>query len=157
MKAIKKIYLSGLGAIGSSYASRIHEMDPDCLKVILDKNRYERYTKDGYYINNKAYSFNYIRPEDAFETADLIIIAVKQHHLEQCIQDIKNFVGPDTIILSLLNGIISEEILAKEFGSDKVLYSFCVGTDSVRQGTNTIFSNIGKIVFGEKTNDMFIP
>jgi 2-dehydropantoate 2-reductase len=157
MKAIEKIYLSGLGAIGSSYASRIHEMNSDCLKVILDNDRFERYARDGYYINGKPYSFNYIRPEDSLEPADLIVIAVKQHHLEQSIQDIKRFVGPETIILSLLNGIISEEILAKEFGSDKVLYSFCVGTDSVRQGTNTTFSNIGKIVFGEKINEVCSP
>jgi len=157
MKTIRKVYLSGLGAIGSSYASRIHDADPDCLKVILDKDRYKRYKNDSYYINDKAYSFNYIRPEEAFETADLLIIAVKQHHLDQCIQDVKNFVGPDTIILSLLNGISSEEIIAKEFGSNKVLYSFCVGTDAVRQGTNTIFKNIGKIVFGEKTNEVFSP
>lgn len=157
MKTIKKVYLSGLGAIGSSYASRIHDADPYCLKVILDKDRYNRYTNDGYCINNKAYSFNYIRSEEAFETADLLIIAVKQHHLEQCIHDVKNFVGPDTIILSLLNGISSEEIIAKEFGSNNVLYSFCVGTDAVRQGTNTIFKNIGKIVFGEKTNEVLSP
>ena len=136
MKTIQKIYISGLGAIGSSYAGKFHEMNPACIKVVLDKARLERYTKDGYYINGKQYSFTYIRPDDSLPPADLILIAVKQHHLEQCIQDIKKFVGPDTIILSLLNGIISEEILANEFGSDKVLYSFCVGTDAVRKGTS---------------------
>lgn len=157
MKAIEKVYISGLGAVGSSYASRIQEMNPDGLKVIVDSTRIDRYTKDGYYVNGKLYPFNYILPEAAYETADLIIIAVKQHHLEQAIKDIQKFVGPNTIILSLLNGIISEELLIKEFGEEKVLYSFCVGTDAVRQGTNTVYSNIGKIVFGEKINDEYSP
>lgn len=152
MKMIQKVYISGLGAVGGAYASRLHEMDPDCVKVIAGRERINRYTKTGISINGKTYSFNYIQPEDDAGPADLILIAVKQHHLEQSIKDIRKFVGKDTIILSLLNGIVSEEIIGREYGLDKLLYSFCVGTDAVREGTSIRFANIGKIVFGDKTN-----
>lgn len=147
---IQRVYLSGLGAIGSAFAGRLYDMNPDCIKVIADNERIEHYTRDGVTINGKPYHYQYARPEENMPPADLILIAVKQHHLPQVIQDIRKFVGSDTIILSLLNGISSEEIIGREFGMDKMLYSFCVGTDTVRDGTAVRYSNIGRIVFGEK-------
>ncbi|MCX7842589.1 MAG: ketopantoate reductase family protein [Clostridia bacterium] len=152
MKSINRVYLSGLGAVGASYAFKLHEMDPCCLKIIADRQRIDKYSHNGIFINGKPYAFNYIEPSQSAEPADLILIAVKQHHLEQSIKDISKFVGKDTIILSLLNGIVSEEIVGKAFGMDKVLYSFCVGTDATREGTSINFSKVGTIVFGDKSN-----
>jgi 2-dehydropantoate 2-reductase len=155
MKTIQNVFISGLGAIGSAYASKLYEADPSCVTVIADQERIERYCQNGINVNGKAYPFRFCQPEaekNLANQADLILIAVKQHHLAQSIQDIHNFVGAKTIILSLLNGITSEEIIGKEYGDDKLLFSFVVGTDAVRQGTSTRFSNMGKIVFGEKTN-----
>lgn len=152
MKTIRNIYLSGLGAIGSAFAGKLFDMDPGCLTVLADGERIKRYTRDGVIINGKPYSFRYLRPEGDGVPADLIVIAVKNHHLAQAIRDIRKFVAEDTIILSLLNGITSEEIIGREYGMEKLLYSFVVGTDAVREGTHTRFSNIGKIVFGERSN-----
>ena len=152
MKTIRHVYLSGLGAIGSAFAGKLFDLDPGCLTVLADDERIKRYTRDGVAINGKHYPFRYLRPEEEGVPADLILIAVKNHHLSQAIQDIRKFVREDTIILSLLNGIVSEEIIGREYGLEKLLYSFVVGTDAVREGTNTRFSNIGKIVFGERSN-----
>ncbi len=152
MKAIKKIYISDLGAIGSTYAAKLFENDPDMVNVIADQERIERYRREGVFVNGKDYPFRYISPEAHQEPADLILIAVKQHQLEESIRAISNFVGEQTIILSLLNGITSEELVGNRFGMEKLLYSFVVGTDAVRKGTKTSFTKIGKIVFGEKSN-----
>lgn len=152
MKTINKVYLSGLGAIGSSYAAKLYETDPELVTVIADCKRIERYYEQGILVNGKSYSFRYLEQEATGETADLILIAVKQHQLDESIRAIRNFVGEKTIILSLLNGISSEELVGKEFGMEKMLYSFVVGTDAVREGTKTTFSKLGKIVFGEKNN-----
>jgi len=150
MKKINKVYLSGLGAIGGAYSSRISDAEPGCLTVIADSERIARYKKDGITINNKLYPFNYITPEAGGDKADLIIIAVKHHQLNQSINDIRNYVGEDTVILALLNGIVSEEMIAGKYGMNKILHSFAVGTDAVRVGTKINFGNIGKIVFGAK-------
>lgn len=58
--------------------------------------------------------------------------------------------------MSLLNGISSEEIIGIEFGMDKILYSFCVGIDAVREDTCVRFSKIGKVVFGDKTKNVIL-
>lgn len=157
---INNIYISGLGAIGSAYAAKLYEMDPQCIKIIASRERIESYQKEGVRVNEKLYSFEYVIPAVVgtqtkvpdVQKADLIIVAVKYHHLQQAIKDISGFVGENTIILSLLNGITSEEIIGQEFGMDKLLYSFVVGTDAVRTGRNTVYENIGRIVFGEKNN-----
>lgn len=150
MNRINKVYISGLGAIGGAYSSRIFDTDPACIKIIADSERSARYTKNGVKINGKLYPFNYAVPEDGGEKADLILIAVKHHQLEQSLRDIEKYTGDKTIILSLLNGIVSEETVAEKYGMDKVLHSFAVGTDAVREGTDIRFSNIGRIVFGAK-------
>lgn len=157
MNDIKKVYLIGLGAIGAAYAGRIMEHCPQNLKVVANKERIMKYKKSGIEINGRKIDFNFVHPDDVDEAADLIIIAVKQHHLPEAIEDIRRLVGPDTTILSLLNGISSEEIIGKEYGMDKMLYSFVVGTDSVRVGTVTNYTNIGRIVFGDKTDSDSSP
>ncbi len=153
MEKIKNAYLIGLGAIGGVYGSRIMENCPESLQIVVDADRAKRYDKAGATVNGQAYPFRYITPENISEKADLILIAVKQHHLAQTIENIRRLVCSDTIILSLLNGISSEEILGKEFGVDKMLYSFCVGTDAVRIGTDIRFSNTGRIVFGDNIGE----
>lgn len=152
MNEIKKVYLVGLGAIGGAYAGRIQENRPGCLHVVADRERAGRYGSSGIRINGAAAAFEYVFPDEVQEKADLLLIAVKQHHLLQTIEDIRKLVGPDTIILSLLNGISSEEIIGDTYGMDKMLYSFCVGTDSVRIGTEINYGNIGNIIFGDRDN-----
>ena len=157
MKEIKRIYLIGLGGIGCAYASKLQDLDPQIIKVIADKERISRYRSKGLIINNKQYDFNYVLPETIGEQADLIIVSVKHHHLDETIKFMKNFVAHDTIILSLLNGISSEEIIGKAFGMDKMLYGMCVGIDAVREGNRIRFSSTGKVSFGEKINLTYSP
>jgi 2-dehydropantoate 2-reductase len=51
-------------------------------------------------------------------------------------------------MLSLLNGISSEEIISRVYGTDRILRAFVVATDSVREGTKVIFKSSDRIVFG---------
>ena len=63
---------------------------------------------------------------------------------------IRPFVGEKTIIMSLLNGITSEEEIGKVYGPEKLLHAFVVSTDATREGRSTRYSNLGRIVFGDK-------
>jgi len=155
MKKIENISVIGVGAIGSAYTSKLYDMDPKCVKVIADRERAGRYVREGIFINDRLYKFNYVHPEEKCDPADLILIAVKYHNLKQTIKDIRNHVGKDTIIMPLLNGISSEEIIGAEYGMDKVLYALCVGIDAVRVQNNIQFSSYGQIQFGEKNNKAY--
>lgn len=155
MGKIENISLIGLGAIGCAYGSKLYDMNPKAVKVIAGGERAKRYREDGFFINGKKYNFQYVTPEEKCEPADLIIVAVKSNQLHKAIEDIKNHVGQNTIILSLLNGITSEEIIGRVFGMDKMLYSLCVAIDANRDGNNINFSSYGNITFGEKNNTIY--
>ncbi len=150
MRTLEKVYLSGLGAVGATYASLFYDKDRHGIRVIVDEERLSRYQRDGIHLNGKRYDFDYVLPQQASAPADLIIIAVKGGQLQESMESIRPFVGRDTLLLSLLNGITSEDVLAQAFGQDKILHAFCVATDAVREGTRIQFTKYGQIVFGDR-------
>jgi 2-dehydropantoate 2-reductase len=150
MKKIETVSLVGLGAIGAAYGSKLQKVLKESFRVVANANRIKKYQENRFEINGQTHQFHYITPETKTEPSDLVIIAVKNAELPQAINDIKYHVGPDTIILSLLNGISSEEELASVYGSNQIIYSMCVGIDAVRNNHHIQFSSIGKICFGEK-------
>lgn len=152
MKEIKKVIICGLGAIGSIYAVRISELDNENLNVLVDDTRLKFYKENPLNFNGKEYDFKYITPDSESFEADLIIIATKNSALNEVLNNIKNFVGKHTVILSLLNGLKSEEDIADVYGYDKVLYSYYIGHTSTRTGRNVIHDGIYKTVFGQKSN-----
>ena len=139
MKDIKNVLICGIGAVGSIYANKINEYDGNCLKVLVDKKRLENYTKSPKIFNGKPLNFNYILPENNDYKADLIIIATKFDALNDVIKNIKNFVKEDTIIMSLLNGVTSEEIIAQEYGWTHTLLSYFIGHSAMRTGNNITY------------------
>jgi 2-dehydropantoate 2-reductase len=155
IKKINNVYILGLGAIGATYAAKLYDINPGIVKVIAGPDRIASLKKAGCTVNGKSYSFDFIAPDEKRPPADLIIISVKSMHLQKGIQDIKGFVGKDTIVISLLNGISSEELIGQEIGMNHLLFAYGVGMDAVREGTAIRYANIGKIVFGEKNNDTY--
>lgn len=152
MRKINTIAVIGLGALGCAYASKLHAVNPQGVKIIAGGARAKRYREEGILINGQYYDFSYISPEDKGEPADLIIVAVKAHQLEQAIIDMKNQVGDNTIILSLLNGITSEVLIGEAYGMDKMLYALSFALTPNREGNHIRFSGYGNLAFGEKTN-----
>lgn len=152
MKEIKKVILCGLGAIGTIYADKLEKYDAKNLKVLVDESRYERYSKNPVIFNGRALNFEYVLPSEENFKADLIILATKFAGLKDAIKNIKNFVKEDTVILSLLNGVTSEDIIADVYGKDKMLYSYFIGHSSVRCGNSVTHDDVNTIVFGAENN-----
>lgn len=154
MKEIKNVLVCGIGAVGSIYADKIEKFTPQNLRVLVDEARLERYKKNPTVFNGRVLDFNYILPNDTSFKADLIIIATKFDGLNDVIKNIKNFVYDDTVILSLLNGVTSEKIIAKAYGREKLLYSYFIGHSAIRDGRNITHDDVNTIVYGsENSND----
>ena len=153
MNEIKNVLICGIGAVGSIYADKIYKFSPDNLKILVDKERLERYSKSPMVFNGKELKLDYVLPENSDFKADLIIIATKFDGLHSAIQNIKNFIKEDTVILSLLNGVTSEAIIAKEYGWNKLLLSYFIGHSAMREGRFITQDGVGKIVFGSKDSD----
>lgn len=154
MSKIEKIGIVGLGAIGTVYGDMLQKTGKYDVKAIVDQNRKQRYETDGIYVNNEKVDFTYITPNELSERLDLIIITVKYGQLQEAISSIKNYVGEKTSILSLLNGITSEEEISEVYGKEKILYAICNGIDSTRDGNRIFCTNLGIISFGEEKNEV---
>lgn len=149
-REIKNILVCGLGAVGSIYADKIQKFCPDNLKILVDEARLKRYEQTPIIFNGRELKFNYILPAEKNFKADLILIATKFDGLSEVINNIKNFVGENTIIMSLLNGVTSEEVIAKTYGKEKVLYSYFIGHSAVRTGRSVVHDDYNILVFGSE-------
>ena len=117
---IKRFALIGLGAMGVFFAPRLYEAFGDDFYIIAGGERKKRLESKGVTINGVNYRFPIVTPEEQGEPADLILIGVKGYGFAQAIEDIRHQVGEHTLILSLLNGVDSEEQLIQAFGEEHV-------------------------------------
>lgn len=150
---IKNVLLCGLGGVGCVCASKTEDFKPADLRILVDKKRYEKYSKNKTVFNSKTYDFKYILPENNDFKADLVIIATKDDGLDDAINNIKNFVKEDTIIISVLNGIHSEAKIAQIYGWEKVLISFFIGSSCIRDGRNITQDGNYDFIIGDRNNN----
>ena len=139
-----KVLICGLGAVGLTFAVKFREKCD--LRILVDEERLERYKKNKPALNGKVQEFEYVLPSINTFTPDLIIIATKAQGLESAIKNIKNFIGKNTIILSLLNGISSEEKIKAVYPEAVVLKSYFIGHSAVREGNSVTQDGVGEIV-----------
>ena len=152
MKEIKNIAILGAGAMGASYASMFFDSPEFSTVLVAREPRYDRLKTEGLTVNRKRYSIPVVHPDETVPPADLIMVALKCHNLPEAVHDLKNLVGDETIILSVMNGLDSEEQLGAVYGMDKVLHAIAVGIDALREGNSVIYTTPGKIFFGEADN-----
>ena len=145
-----KVVLIGLGAVGLTYAVKLRGKCD--LFVLVDKERMQRYTEKPPVFNGIEQDFDYILPSEKFD-ADLIIIATKSQGLASAIEYMRNFVTDKTKIISLINGISSEEKISEVYPQAKVLKSYFIGHSAERTGNFVTQDGIGEIVF-EHDNDL---
>lgn len=148
MKPIERVLVAGTGAIGAMVAWQIQNASSRAVSLLARGERAVRYRERSWRINGKPVDFPLAtEPDGTF--ADLVIVACKNHHLDQVINDLQGHVGPDTLMLSLLNGITSEEILGRAFGKPDLPLAMIVGTDAGARDGEITFSRTGTIWFGD--------
>ena len=145
---------SPAAALPSSAADRgmddMHAGTGARLCYVMDVPRLLRHRQDTYTINGEVIHPTLISPEEAAADgpADLVLVSVKYPALRAAMDTMESSIGRDTIIISLMNGVDSEEKLAARFGADKVLYAIAQGMDAQRYGTDLRFSVRGQINIG---------
>lgn len=135
---INKVALFGAGAVGAYFIWGLSEKMGDNFYVIAKGERKEYLEKNGIIINGKQYLLNVKEPQ-ALTDVDLILVSSKQNALPEIINDIKYMVGEKTIVMSLLNGVTSEEIIGEAIGNEHILYSV-MRIASVRIGNEISFN-----------------
>ena len=134
---IKTVALLGAGAVGAYFIWGLSEKMGKDFCVVAKGARKERLEKEGLIINGKQYELNVKEPLEV-NNVDLLLVASKQDGLNEALDDIKTMVGEQTMVLSLLNGVKSEEIIGNAIGMEHILYSV-MRIASVRKGNEITF------------------
>ena len=153
---IGTVTIVGAGALGTVIGDAIVKgIGPEKVRFLADGDRLARCREKGVFYNGELCDFRFFDGSDA-KPADLLIFGVKGPALEEAMELAASSVGPDTVILSLLNGISSEETLAQRFGWDKVLYTVTQGMDPVREENTVVRRGSGGAIFvGVPQEDYF--
>nr|AGU67963.1 2-dehydropantoate 2-reductase [Angomonas desouzai] len=151
---MKTVGLIGLGALGIMFGWQLQQKLGNDFCVIVDEERKETYLRQGIFANGEPCQFRFVTPQQASEPLDLLIFGTKIGGLRAAIATAKPFVGPTTVVLSLLNGVSSEEIIGESYGAEKVLLAVSQEMDAVRVGTGVRYTNMGCIVYGEPNGEL---
>ena len=123
---IRSVAVLGAGAVGAYILYGLSQTKDVDFCVVADGARKERLERDGILIDDKK-SVQTIRP--AIRTpqeargVDLLLVAVKYTALDSVLEDIRTIAVPGTIVLSLLNGIDSEEKIGRVIDPSQIVYS----------------------------------
>ncbi|WP_105567611.1 ketopantoate reductase family protein [Microbacterium halophytorum] len=150
-----RIAFIGLGALGAIYSERIATGLAESADVfaIADGDRADRLAAEGVTINGAPFRPRIERPDASSGPVELLVIATKASGLSPAIDLARPFAGAGTVILSLINGIHSEPILAEAFPEAEVLLSMTAGSDVERSGSVVSYENFGRIAFGRERNE----
>jgi 2-dehydropantoate 2-reductase len=124
-----KILMVGAGATGGYFGGRLVESGQD-VTFLVRRARAEALAKNGLLIRSQVGDVTVPSPQTVQAHAlnhpfDLIIVSCKAYHLPQVIEDMAPAVGPDTIILPVLNGMRHLDLLDERFGAGHVLGGSC--------------------------------
>ncbi len=146
---LKRIAIIGAGAVGSYIFWGLSQKEGIDLYIVASGSRKERLESEGLLINDTKYSPKVCTPSEA-HGVDLLIVTTKYNALRASLSDIEAVVDGHTIVMSLLNGVDSEEIIGSEIGMDKMMYSL-IRVASERNGNSVRFDSAATIgvIFGE--------
>ncbi len=145
---IRNVSIIGLGALGMMYGKNLTEaLGFENVSFIMNSERYERNKNKKYICNGEEYRFHMVSVNEA-APADLVIVAVKYPGLPGALDDMASSIGDNTIIMSVMNGISSEEIIAERYGEEKLIYTVAQGMDAGKFGDELTFTKMGELYIG---------
>lgn len=117
---IKSVAVLGAGAVGSYVIWGLSQKPEVRLGVIAEGERADRLRENGCANNGRIYHPEVWSPEEA-HNVDLLVVALKYGSLEGALESIQKVTGGHTVIMSLMNGVDSEEIIGRTVGMEHVL------------------------------------
>jgi 2-dehydropantoate 2-reductase len=149
-----RILVIGAGAVGGYFGGRLAEAGRD-VTFLVRARQAEAIREHGLRIvsphGDATLQPRLILADQITGPYDLIILCVKAYSLAGAMNDFAAAVGPNTIILPLLNGMRHLELLAGRFGEDTVIGGVClIAAEVDNQGCIVQLTEIHRLVYGER-------
>lgn len=121
------------------------------LGVVAEGSRAERLRQNGCTINGQVYHPQVWTPQQA-HGVDLLIVALKYGALPGALDSIRTIVSEHTVVMSLMNGVASEELIAAQIGAAHVLPALIkVASRRTEDGVRFDPETTIGIIYGELT------
>lgn len=149
MRPIKTVGIIGLGALGTLYAHLLTEaLGREHVLVLADGERVARYRKEGVTFNGMPCDFHYEDAAAVTQPLDLLLFAVKFGGLSGAVETCRHLVDKDTTLLSVLNGISSEQVLSKAFTPEQVVWCVAQRMSARKEGRCVYVDPAGELALG---------
>lgn len=123
-----KFLVVGAGAVGGYFGGRLLEKGAD-VTFLVREGRRRNLQEKGLVIHsdygNATLSPKTIIAGEEVELYDVILLSTKAYHLDNAIDDIRPYVGENTMVIPLLNGMAHYNKLDEQFGKEKVIGGLC--------------------------------
>ncbi|SFS77077.1 ketopantoate reductase family protein [Marininema halotolerans] len=149
-----RILVLGAGAVGGYFGGRLHEAGQD-VTFLVRPGRKKQMDEQGLVIHSTHGDYQAkvktISAGEQAEPFDVVLLSVKAYHLEQSLIDLAPYVGKNTMVIPLLNGVTHLAKLDEAFGEEKVIGGLCfIETTLNEKGEIEQYSEQHDIVFGER-------
>lgn len=153
-----RLLVVGAGSTGGYFGARLAEAGRD-VSFLVRPGRAEQLRKDGLRIasphGDMVLEPHLVTAGNINGAFDLVLLAVKAHALDAALDDLAPAIGPDTMILPVLNGMRHIDVLAARFGDRPVLGGVCrIATTIDEQGRIVQLSRIQELIHGERDGSL---
>jgi 2-dehydropantoate 2-reductase len=151
-----RILVVGAGAIGGYFGGRLLQANRDVTFLVRER-RAAQLRETGLVIRSPAGDLHVPAPPvvlaaDLRHPYDLILLSCKAYDLESAIESFAPAVGPDTVILPLLNGMKHLDMLDARFGPAAVFGGQCVISAVLdAEGRILHLNDMHSLTFGERS------
>jgi 2-dehydropantoate 2-reductase len=150
-----KILVVGAGANGGYFGGRLLQAGRN-VTFLVRPRRAAELAATGLVITSPTGDFRHPGPPTVEAAAlsapfDLVLLSCKAYDLDDAIRSFAPAVGPDTLILPLLNGMRHLDVLDQRFGARAVLGGQCVISAALDEAGRIVHLNESHLIsFGER-------
>jgi 2-dehydropantoate 2-reductase len=153
-----RILVVGAGSTGGYFGGRLAQAGRD-VTFLVRAARAEHLRLNGLQIisphGDVTISPKLVLPGEIRAPFDAVLVAVKAFSLEAALDDLAVAVGPETMILPVLNGMRHLKTLAARFGKNSVLGGVCkVATVVDDRGRVVQLTKLQELAYGEMSGDL---
>jgi 2-dehydropantoate 2-reductase len=152
-----RILIVGAGAVGGYFGERLAQAGRN-VTFLVRPARAKQLRRDGLRIisprGDAVLTPKLITAGEIDTPYDLVFLSVKAYALEGAMNDFAAAVGPETMILPVLNGMRHVDLLTKRFGEHPVIGGVClVATEIDDKGRIVQLADMQQLLYGERSGE----
>ena len=141
-------YIAGSGAMGCRFGYQLFKAGKEVILLDTWEDHIKAIQKDGLKIvgdHEDCVHIPIMRPEEATQKADFIVLFTKAMQLETMLQSLKGIITDKTKVLCLLNGLGHEDVIKKYIPEKNILMGVTVWTAGLKGPGTALLTATGSV------------